>query len=206
MTDDAHADPGKPDAAKAGDEAAPRTRQPLLLVLLALLIIQVRIEFRGVDLLPDPLGWLLVAVASAALPHDVPRRPAVVAGALLAAAASVATWPTSWKEQVDELEPALLWAITLPSLAWSILFCLAVAHVVHERAPKEVGSMLMWKYLGGGFIAATVLPVLVFGAGLDALEDIYAAITVLVQLGLFALCLFHAWKPWALVPPAPTSP
>lgn len=195
MTEDPHPQPGK-----ASDEAQPRSRQPLLVVLLALLIIQVRIEFHSVDLLPDPLGWLLVAAATAALPRDVPRRGAAVTGALLAAAASVVTWPTPWKEQVDSLEPALLWAITLPSLVWSVVFCLAVAHLAHVRAPREVGAMLMWKYLAGAFIAATVLPVLVFGGNVGWLEDLYASVTALAQIALVVLCLLHAWKPWAMTP------
>ena len=72
-------------------EATERPRQPLLVVALALLIIVIRSDFRGYDALPDPIAWLLIAVACAAFPEDVPRRGAVVASAVLAMLASVAS-------------------------------------------------------------------------------------------------------------------
>lgn len=183
-------------------EATERPRQPLLVVALALLIIVIRADFRGYDALPDPLAWLMIAVACAALPEDVPRRGAVVATAVLAMVASVASWPVRGHERIVDLDPALAWAIALPSLAWSALFCLAVAHL----ARTQLSAQIMWKYVAGGFLAAIVLPIVVFGGGVDSLEGTYAAIIVLSQVALFALALTHAWKPWALVPrPAQAS-
>jgi hypothetical protein len=176
-------------------EATERPRQPLLVVALALLIIVIRSDFRGYDALPDPFAWLLIAVACAAFPEDVPRRSALVASAVLAMFASIASWPSSWHDRVVDLDPALAWAIALPSLAWSALFCLAVAHL----AQAQLSAHVMWTYVAYGFIAATVLPVIVFGGGVDSLEGTYAAIIVLSQVALFALALMHAWKPWAMI-------
>jgi hypothetical protein len=176
-------------------EATERPRQPLLVVALALVIIVVRADFHGYDALPDPLAWLLIAVAGAAFPEDLPRRGALIASALLAMCASVASWPARWNDEIVDLDPALTWAIALPSLAWSALFCLAVAHL----ARPQLSAHLMWKYVAGGFMAAIVLPVIVYGGGIDALEGTYAAIIVLSQVALVALALMHAWKPWALV-------
>jgi hypothetical protein len=177
-------------------EATERPRQPLLVVALALLIIVIRSDFHGYDALPDPLAWLLIAVASAAFPQDVPRRSALIASALLAMVASVASWRSSWNDRIVDLDPSLAWAIALPSLVWSALFCLAVAHL----AKPQLSAHIMWTYVGYGFVAAIVLPVIVFGGGIDSLEGTYAAIIVLSQVALFVLALMHAWKPWALVP------
>lgn len=177
-------------------EATERPRQPLLVVALALLIIVIRSDFRGYDALPDPVAWLLIAVACAAFPKDVPRRGAVVASAVLAMLASIASWPASWHDRVVDLDPALAWTIALPSLAWSVLFCLAVAHL----ARSQLSAQIMWTYVGYGFVAAIVLPVIVFGGGVDSLEGTYAAIIVLAQVALFVLALMHAWKPWAIIP------
>jgi hypothetical protein len=178
-------------------EATERPRQPLLVVALALVIIVIRSDFHGYDALPDPLAWLLIAVASAAFPPDVPRRGALIASALLAMLASVASWPSRWNDEIVDLDPALAWAVALPSLVWSALFCLAVAHLAKSR---QLSAHIMWTYVGYGFVAAIVLPVVVFGGGIDSLEGTYAAIIVLSQVALFALALMHAWKPWALIP------
>ena len=83
----------------------------------------------------------------------------------------------------------------MPSLAWSALFCLAVAHL----AEVQLSAHIMWTYVAYGFVAAIVMPIIVFGGGVDSLEGTYAAIIVLSQVALFALALTHAWKPWALV-------
>lgn len=174
-------------------EAAPPTRKPLLLVFLGLVIIQVRAGFNGFDALPDPLGWLIIALACRALPADVPRRGMVIGTALFSAAVSVGLWPDEWNDQVRDLDESLLWAITLPGIAWSILFCMAVAHL----ARPELVSSLLWQYLAIAFVVTAVLPVLVFGGGADWLESTYAAVSALAQLSLLLLSLLHAWRPWA---------
>jgi len=183
-------------------EAERRPRQPLLLVALAYVLLQVRGEFHGFDVLPDPLGWLLIAVACGVLPADVPRRRGIVAVALLALVTSIALWPAAWNDRVLDLDPALLWAIALPGLAWSILFCLAVAYL----SQGDLMASLLWKYLAGGFVATAVLPIIVLGGEVHALEGTYAVVSALAQLALFMLALVHAWRPWAMVPaPAPAA-
>lgn len=179
----------------APEATSERPRQPLLVVALALLIIVIRSDFKGYDALPDPIAWLLIAVACAAFPEDTPRRGAVVASAALAMVASVASWPADWHDKVVDLDPSLAWAIALPSLAWSALFCLAVAHL----AQAQLSAHVMWTYVAYGFVAAIVLPIVVFGGGVNSLEGTYAAIIVLSQVALFALALMHAWKPWAMI-------
>jgi hypothetical protein len=177
-------------------EAERRPRQPLLLVALAYVPLQVRAEFHGFDALADPVGWLLIAMACGVLPADVPRRRVIVPVALLATVTSIALWPAAWNDRVLDLDPALLWAISLPGLAWSILFCLAIAYVAH----RDLMASLLWKYLAGGFVATAVLPIIVLGGEVHALEGSYAAVSTLAQLALFVLALVHAWRPWAMVP------
>lgn len=182
-------------------EAAPPTRKPLLLVFLGLLIIQVRAGFNGFDALPDPVGWLIIALACRALPADVPRRGLVIGTALVSAAVSVALWRDEWNDQVRDLDESLLWAITLPGIVWSILFCLAISHL----ARSELVSSLLWQYLAIAFIVTAVLPVLVFGGGADWLESTYASVSALAQLALLLLSLLHAWRPWAGFEREPTE-
>ena len=181
-------------------EATPPARKPLLVVALGLLVVQLRAELNGVDALPDPLGWLIIAFACRELPSDVPRRGAIIGSALLAAVVSVGLWPTAWNDDARDLDESLVWAITLPGLAWSILFCLAVGYLAARVQPV---SSLLWKYVAIAFAATAILPVIVFGGGADWLESTFAAIGLLAQLSLFVLCLLHAWRPWATFQPEP---
>lgn len=174
-------------------------RKPLLLVALALAIIQVRAEFHGFDALPDPIGWLVIAGACRVLPPEVPRRSAVVGSAVIAAVTAVSMWPSAWNDRVRALTESLLWAIALPGLAWSVLFCLAMTAL----AQGEMVSSLLWKSLAGAFLASAILPVVVFGGDADWLEGTYAAISTAAQVALFVLAIAHAWKPWATFAPEP---
>jgi hypothetical protein len=178
-------------------EAGPRPRQPLLLVVFAFLIIVLRPEFGGYDGLPDALGWLLLAVATAQLPADVPRRSIIIGSALVAMVPAAVMVKTSLNEKVLDLDSSLQWAIGLPGVLFSILFCLAIAW----QAQGDLVASLLWKYLAFGWIASAVFPIIVDGGGLDSLSDVYASVSAFAQLGLFALALLHAWKPWALIPP-----
>jgi hypothetical protein len=119
-----------------------------------------------------------------------------VAVALVAMVTSIALWPAAWNDRLLDLDPALVWAISMPGLVWSILFCLAIAYL----AQGDLMAGLLWKYLAGGFVATAVLPVIVLGGKVDALEGTYAAISTLAQLALFVLALVHAWRPWAMIP------
>jgi hypothetical protein len=181
-------------------EPTPPARKPLLVVALGLLVVQLRAELNGVDALPDPLGWLIIAFASRELPGDVPRRGAIIGSAVLAAVVSVGLWPTAWNDEVRDLDESLLWAITLPGLAWSILFCLAIGYLA---ARVELVSSLLWRYLVIAFAVTAILPVIVFGGEADWLQSTYATISALAQLSLFVLCLLHAWRPWATFEPEP---
>lgn len=177
-------------------EAVPRPRQPLLLVVLAFLIIVLRPEFGGYDGLPDAIGWLLLAIAAGQLPEDAPRRGLMVGCALLAVVPAAVMFRTSVNEAVRDLDPALAWAIGLPGVAFSILFCLGISWLAREDRMASV----LWKYLAFGWVASAILPIVVEGGGLHSLDDVYASVITLAQLGLFGLALWHAWRPWALIP------
>ena len=95
---------------------------------LGLVVVLVHAEAGGFDLLPDPLGWLLVLLGL----HDLrghPRHRRLAGLAWLALAVSVVLW---WPGVVDDLydaDPALVWAVTLPQLA-----CCALLRAHRRRA------------------------------------------------------------------------
>ncbi len=169
--------------------------KPLRLVGLGLLILMLRPDYRGYDLLPDTIGWLLVLVGSAVFARGLPTRSGIMWAAGLAAVSAAAIWPPHWEDVVRDQEQSLVWAILLPQIVWSVLFCLAVTGV--SRA--DLGASIWWKYLALVNIAVGVLPILVYGGGMSSLESTLETLNFLGLLAGIVLSFWHASRPWATV-------
>lgn len=167
---------------------------------MGLLIVALTAPVHGLDLLPDPVGWLLALVGLRALP--LPQRGTLVGLGWLSFAVSCALWVPTVPRHLDAVDPSLTWAANLPQLVTTIV----LAHALAQRAfLAEDRAARRWLQTARTLLVlVTVLPVVVFGGGLDALVGAtYAAASVALLL-LIWLLFAYASRPWAL--PADGAP
>lgn len=169
--------------------------KPLHAVALGLIVVGLRAAVGGYDLVADPLGWLLVMVGLAQLPEDLPRRGAALGAATLALVVAAALWFPALRVTLAEADPALGWAASLPQLVALAVIALALARAADRAGDSGPGGWLLTTGILVGITAA--LPVLVFGAGVDALEAPSYAAAALALLLLVGLLLAYAGRPWA---------
>lgn len=167
---------------------------PLHPVALGLVIIALVVDGRGWDLLPDPLGWLLVLVGTRALPTTLRHRGALLTSAALALVVSAVVWPPAVAEQVSATDDSVAWALSLPQLAYLALLADAARYAARQaRVPGRAAWFAFAELLA---VAAAVLPVLVLGAGVDALAGTAVLAATLALLLLTVLALVTARAPW----------
>lgn len=167
---------------------------PLHPVALGLVIIALVVDGRGWDLLPDPLGWVLVLAGTRALPATLRHRGTMLTAAGLALLVSAVVWPPAVAEQVTATDDAVAWALSLPQLAYLAL----LADAARDAARRAgVGGRAGWFAVAELLaVAAAVLPVLVLGAGVDALAGTAVLAATLALLLLAVLALVTARAPW----------
>lgn len=150
------------------------------------------------DLLPDPLGWLLILHGVRRLPADLPQRSGVVVSGALAGAVSVPLWVPAVADRVLAAEPSLQWAVNLPQVVFVTLLATALGKRAGDRGDSSGRG---WWFLVATFAAlAGAAPVLVFGGGLAALETPAVVVAGAVLLTAIVLCFVHASRPWADTP------
>lgn len=190
----------EPEPTAAPPAAAPQ--KPLRLVGIGLVVLMLMPDFRGYDLLPDTVGWLLVLVGSAAFARGIPSRSGILWAAGLAAVAAAAIWPPHWEEVIRDQEMAVVWAILLPQVVWSILFCLAASGL----SSSEPVASVWWKYLAIISVAVGVLPVIVYGGGVKGLESTLETLNFLGLVGTMILAFWNSSRPWAVIEPPAATP
>jgi hypothetical protein len=169
--------------------------RPLQSIAMGLVIIALHAEFAGYDALPDPVGWLLVLLGVRGLPAELDRRRLLLGVAALAGAVSVPLWVPGVGEAIEDVDESLLWAVNLPQLVFVALLC----HVLAARATAadDPRAAAWLRVLVTWAVVAALLPVLVFGGGVDALEvPAYVAATVLLLTLIWQLFSWSA-RPWA---------
>lgn len=166
---------------------------PLQPIALGLVVVALVVDARGWDLLPDPLGWGLVLLGTRSLP--VRRRGTLLATAGLALAASAALWPAGVAERVADTDASLSWALSLPQLAYLVLLADGLRYAARQAG---IAGRSAWFATAETLaVAAAVLPVLVFGAGLDALGGTAALAAALTLVLMVVLALASARSGWA---------
>lgn len=150
----------------------------------------------GVDALPDPLGWVLVLLGVRRLPRDLRHRGLLLVLAVLAGAVSVPLWLPGVADRLYDAHPSLLWAANLPQLGFAGVLCLALAK---QAATAEDTAAAAWaRTTLTGVAVVAVLPVLVFGGGIAALEVPAYLGASLVLLLLIWLLFSWSSRPWIL--------
>ena len=141
----------------------------------------------GYDLLPDPLGWVLVLVGTRALPAQIEHRSTLRGLAVLALVVSAVTWVPAVVDHLDD--DSLRWAAGLPQIAYVGL--LAHALVAAAAGAGDRRASLWWSVVRTVAVVVAALPVLVFGGHLDGLRDVTGVITVAAPLLVIGLLLAH---------------
>jgi hypothetical protein len=178
--------------------------RPLLLIGLGLVINILSPRVHGWDVLPDWFGWVLILIGTWAFARKLPSSPLLLGTAALATAVSAAQWPPAWQlvdpasighRDVSTSDASLLWALSLPALAWMVLYCLALAGVSRDDA----GTSFWWKYLALINLGAAVLPILVYGGSMKGLEPLLGVLVLLGLLGATVFSFLHSGRDWAVV-------
>lgn len=170
--------------------------RPLQSIAMGLVIVALNAPVAGgYDALPDPLGWLLVVVGVRALPAEVPRRDTVVTLAWVATAVSVPLWFPGFSEAAYAVHPSLGWALNLPQLGFAAMLCHSLAGSARAAEDHRAGAWLRTAMVG--FLAAAVLPVVVFGAGVGSLETMSYVGAAVVLIVLIWLLFSYSARHWA---------
>ena len=169
--------------------------KPLQSVAMGLVIVVLSARFHGYDALADPAGWLLVLLGVRAFPAAIGHRANLLRLAALAGLVSVVVWFPAVTEDLYNADASLGWVANLPQIFFSALLC----HALALRA-EEAGDTRAARWLGitrTAVVVVGLLPVLVFGAGLESFEvtSYLAAGTVAVLL--IWLLFAYASRPWA---------
>lgn len=169
--------------------------KPLQSVAMGLVVVVLSARFHGYDALADPVGWLLVLLGVRAFPAGIAHRRNLLRLAALAGLVSVVVWFPAVTDDLYDADASLGWVANLPQIFFSALLC----HTLALRA-EGAGDTRAARWLGltrTAVIVVGLLPVLVFGAGLESFEvtSYLAAGTVAVLL--IWLLFAYASRPWA---------
>jgi hypothetical protein len=169
--------------------------KPLQSIAMGLVVIAIVARAGGgYDVLPDPVGWLLVLQGLARLPASLPHRSALRSLGVLALLMSVVLWFPDLSRGLERTDESLLWAANLPQLAFVALLCRALS-----RAAVTEPGRSHWLHTAAALtVAAALLPVVVLGAEETALLDVMVVGASLVLLLVIVLLFRYSSRPWAL--------
>ncbi len=159
------------------------------------MIIALGAKVNGYDLLADPLGWLLVLRGVRLLPADVPRRDTIHAIGIVAALVSVALWFPAVNDALSDTDDSLVWAATLPQIAFVALLCAELA--VHADAGGDAKAARWLRTARTLTIAVGVLPIVVYPIEPDLLVPLLLVAVITIVL-VIVLLFAYSSRPWAL--------
>lgn len=153
----------------------------------------------GYDLLADPLGWVLVLLGVRRLPDPVARGTLLYAAAL-ALVVSVPLWVPAVRDAVAAEDSSLAWAADLPALASAALLFHQLAGAARAADDPTPATVLQGLLVLTAVVA--VLPVLVFGGGLDGLGDLAGGSGQLLNLASVVVLFTFSGRGWGADPHA----
>ena len=157
----------------------------------------------GYDLLPDPLGWVLVLLGVRRLPDPIDRATLSYVGAL-ALLVSVPLWFPDVLDAIAREDASLAWAANLPALGFAALLFRQLS-----RAAQAAGAPTAQMVLQGLFtltLVVALLPVLVFGGDLTVLEDLAVGTEQVLNLAAVAVLFGYSGQRWAGAPQPEDQP
>lgn len=169
--------------------------KPLQSIAMGLVIIAVFARVGGdYDLLPDPVGWLLVLQGLATLPPTLPRLPALRSLGFVALVMSVVLWFPSLAQGLEDADESLLWAATLPQLGFVVVLCRSLAAV--SSAAGDTRPATWWRTGATLTVVAGALPILTYAVDRTLLVPMLLVATLALVLVIVSL-FRYASRPWA---------
>ena len=162
---------------------------------LALGLVIVFVDVSTPDWVADPVGWVLVLVALAAVRDKVPDYRQVSLAGWTTLALSVITWPEG---SVAHLDGWLELVFSLPTLAFCYLLCDSLRDVT---TPEHAAR---FRWLGWSFALLVLAPLAIYGLEWEWLRTPATVLAVAVNLAL-VLVLVGASDEDAHVPLPGTS-
>jgi hypothetical protein len=169
--------------------------KPLQWIATGMVVVLVLVLAGDVDLLANPLGWVLVVVGLRALPADLELRTTLLWVAGLAAVVSVPLWVPGVLDALDDADESVAWAVNVPQFACYLLLAHALSHAAATAGEKVAAAW--WRAVVIGLAGVIALPVLIFGGGLDGLEGLAGVLVGLVPAVMIVLLLTYAGRGWA---------
>lgn len=144
-------------------------------VAMGLVLVFLDVNGASWDLIPDPVGWILVLVGLSPLKELLPNYRGVTLTAGVCLAESVLTYPPG---SVDHLAPFLGWLFSLPTIAFAFVLCDALMDVATDGLEQRFG-WLRW-----AFVAVGALPLGIYGMEWEWLKLPTAVLAVAVNVAL----------------------
>ncbi len=142
---------------------------------LALGLVIVFVDVSTPDWVADPIGWILVLVALAAVRDQLPDYRQVSLAGWTSLALSVVTWPEG---SVAHLDGWLELLFSLPTLA----FCFLLCDSLRDVTTPEHSARFRW--LGWAFALLVLAPVAIYGLEWQWLSTPATVAAVVVNLSL----------------------
>jgi hypothetical protein len=172
--------------------------KPLQAVAMGYVFIALYARFDGYDAYADPVGWALVLYGVHRLPAELPSRGGVLYLGWIAGLVSVPLWFPAVIDRLEDADESLAWAIDLPQFGFGALLCISLARAATADGDARAARWL--RMLATAIAVVAVLPVLVFGGGLDDLADPAGLAVQVVYVGLVWMMFQYSGRLWAGAP------
>jgi hypothetical protein len=169
--------------------------KPLQSAAMGFVFVALYARLHGYDAYADPFGWLLVLLGVRRLPRETPLRAAMLATGALALAVSVPLWFPEVRDRLADLDASLGWAADLPAFALVALLCHGLAEAAGMAGDDRAARWL--RLLRTAVIVVALLPVVVFGGGVDSLASTAALAAQLLYVALVWLLFSCSGRVWA---------
>lgn len=160
---------------------------------LALVVLDAWVGDPGLDLVPDPLGWVLVLLGVRRLPARVGHQSLLLAFAAVAGLVALALWLPPLAGEVRVLDDSLRWLLDLPTPGFVLLLALSLRGVTDDDRPART----WWQVVAMGAVLTMLLPPIVYGGGAVGLALPAVAVAIGTLVAAVVLCFTHSARPWA---------
>jgi hypothetical protein len=172
--------------------------KPLQAVAMGYVFIALYARFNGYDAYADPVGWAIVLYGVHRLPADLPSRVGILYLGWIAGLVSVPLWFPAVIDGLEDADPSLAWAMDLPQFGFGALLCLSLAKCA--LADGDLRATKWLKMLTTAITVVAVLPVLIFGGGMDDLEGPAGLAVQIVYVALVWMMFQYSGRVWAGAP------
>jgi len=154
------------------------------------------------DALPPPIGWLLILSGLARLIRHTELDLRIVrSSAVVALLVSVPMWfPQVNHYVVPQYNPGVSqswqWLVALPTWVFGYFFAKAIGDGAIAQEPRERNIAGWFGILRWGFLAAAILPAVVYGANLKGAEHSMKLVIGLVEIAVIVAMFTYHRREW----------